>query len=99
MALWKFEGLEFEVMKRHHVSLLYSVVDQDMAPLGLKTEHLEKLLEFGSLKGALCSDTSTGQGGLMKANSSQLEVEKKAQAERDKMLKMQVLYSSFQLLV
>ncbi|KAL7585525.1 hypothetical protein Lser_V15G45672 [Lactuca serriola] len=33
MALRKFEGLEFEVMKRDHVSLLYSVVDQDMAPL------------------------------------------------------------------
>ncbi|CAH1425155.1 unnamed protein product [Lactuca virosa] len=37
--------------------------------------------------------------GLMKANSSELEEEKKAQAERDKMLQMQVLHSSFQLLV
>ena len=39
MALRKFEGLEFEVMKRDHVSLLYSIVDQDMAPLGTHTSY------------------------------------------------------------
>ena len=37
--------------------------------------------------------------GWWKRIALELEVEKKAQAERDKMLKMQVLYSSFQLLV
>ncbi|CAH1443996.1 unnamed protein product [Lactuca virosa] len=51
---------------------------------------LEKLLRHEDLQGAPLLNTS---------QQTELEEEKKSQAERDKMLQMQVLHSSFQLLV